>query len=147
MENRSTQIKLTGWKAVVAIAAILAFGVFRLGMQNASLQTEGLEVIKQWLVAETVRDVLPDMEAAMQAPRQNTDSLAAMADSLDEANFSILSVKRHGSGDEIVARVEYRQRGKPPTQHVRYFRMNYSMATGWRVEWETSRWSYYLAAF
>jgi hypothetical protein len=145
MTNKTGEIKLTGWGAVGALVAIAAFGMFKLGMQNQSLQEEGVERIQQWLVAESARSTLPEMEAAMQAG--NADALEELADGLREDEYMILSVTRHGSGDELVARVEYQRMGDSSSRQHRYFRMTHSMVTGWRVERETSRLSYYLAAF
>ena len=72
-----------------------------------------------------------------------------MVDSLQEENIEVVSVTRRGVDNNIVARVEVSYKGKAPSEgmNVRYLRMNYSMVTGWRVERETSKWSYYLASF
>ncbi len=145
MDNKTGEIKLTGWGAVAALVAIAAFGWFKLSAQNQSLQEEGVERLQQWLVAEAARETLPGMEQALQAGDQ--DAVQAMADIMQEDSFMILSVTRHGTGDEIVARVEYQRMGDSSTRQQRYFRMTHSMVTGWRVEREASRWSYYLAAF
>ena len=142
-------VKLTGWKAIVAIFAAVGFLVFKFNMQTAALQTEGVEEIREWLQLESARAVIPDMEKAIEAPNQNAEYLAQMADDLQEENFEVVSVTRRGVDKNIIVRVEVNYKGEIPSDgmNVRYLRMNYSMVTGWRVERETSKWNYYLASF
>ena len=143
------EMKLTGWKAIVASVVVIGFLGFKFNMQTESLQTEGVEEIKNWLQMESTRAALPDMQKAVEAPRQNEEYLAQMVDNLQEDNIEVVSVTRRGVDKNIVARVEVKYKGETSLEgmNVRYLRMNYSMVTGWRVERETSKWSYYLASF
>jgi hypothetical protein len=142
-------IKLKGWQAVVAIIAIIAFVVLRLNVQTEALASEGVKEVQRWLLLESARAVLPDMEKVMESPQENSEYLERMAHDLQQESFQVLSVTRHGVGDQIVARVEVRHNGSatPGQVDVRYLKMTYSMVTGWRVQREASEWSYYLAAF
>ncbi|HEX6996603.1 MAG TPA: hypothetical protein VF322_00570 [Gammaproteobacteria bacterium] len=139
--------KLSGWKAIVAFGALGAFALIRFNMQSAALQADGVAEIKRWLVSETMRNSLADMRDA--AESGNLDYLEQAAANLAEENFDIVSVTRHGLGDRIVARLDYRYKGEAPRAEprVRYLRMTYSLATGWRVQSETTKLNYYLAAF
>lgn len=142
-------VKLTGWKAIVAIVAVIGFLGFKFNMQTEALQTEGVEEISKWLQLESARAVIPDMEKAIENPRQNEEYLAQMVDDLQEENFEVVSVTRRGVDKNIIARVEVSYKGEVPSDgmNIRYLRMNYSMVAGWRVERETSKWNYYLASF
>ena len=143
------KIKLTGWKAVIVIVAVIGFVIFKLNVQTKALQTEGVEEVKRWLLLESARAALPDMRKALENPAENTGYLEKMAKDLQLENFEIVSVTRHGVGERIVARVEVRYKGESVSEGmgVRYFRMKYSTVTGWRVIHETTKLNYYLAAF
>jgi len=108
------------------------------------METQGVEKIEQWLSLKTARAILPEMEEAMKNPEANQERLEEMANNLQAENFEVVSVKRHGFGDDIVACVEARVNGEPRTY---YLRMEHSLTFGWRVEMETTQVSYYLALF
>ncbi len=140
--------KLTGWKAVLTIVAVVAFAAIRYNMQSAALQAEGIDEVRHWLALEAVRVALPGLEQAA-AGTASEAYLAQVASDLDEDSFDVISVVRHGMGERIVARVEYRHLNRSPADatEVRYLRMSYSLATGWRIQSETTKLNYYLAAF
>lgn len=138
------KIQLTGWHAIVALILLVAFVAVRYTMQSGALETQGVEQVQRWLADEATRSALPEMQQAVAAG----DAAAAerMAGDLESDRFEILSVTRHGLGEQIVARVAYRHASRPEAgTRVRYLRMSYSLAAGWRVGAETSRLSYYLA--
>lgn len=143
------EIKLTGPKAIVAVLAVIGFLVFKFNVQTEALQTEGVDEIKKWLQLESVRAVLPDMEKAVEAPRQNAEYLEQVVNDLQEENIEVVSVTRRGVEERIIARVEVKYKGETPPdgKNIRYLKMKYSMVSGWRVERETSKWNYYLASF
>ena len=143
------EIKLSGWKAIAASIVVIGFLGFKFNMQTESLQTEGVEEIKKWLQMESTRAALPDLQKAVEAPKQNEEYLMQMINNLQKDNIEVVSVTRRGVDKNIVARVEVKYKGEsqPDRMNVRYYRMNYSMITGWRVERETSKWNYYLASF
>ena len=62
------EIKLTGWKAIVASVVVIGFLGFKFNMQTESLQTEGIDEIKKWLQMESTRAVLPDMQKLWKRP-------------------------------------------------------------------------------
>lgn len=143
------KFKLTGWNAIIALVAVVGFAVFRFESQSKALESQGVEQVKNWLLAESTRAVLPSMEKAMKDPESNKNYLADVSKNLRKENFEIVSVTRHGLGSSIVARVEVRYKGQSPSDgmNVRYLRMKYSMVTGWIVIREASKWDYYLAVF
>ncbi len=137
------ELKLTGWKAIVAILLIVGWGVFRYTTQSKAMETQGVEAIKSWLLFESARAVLPEMEKAMNNPEENSQFLKESANALQRDNFEIISVTRHGVGNRVVARVELRYRDGVP--ETRYLRMSYSTVTGWQVGLETTQMAYFLA--
>lgn len=142
------EIKFTGMKAVAVIAVIIVFLMAKLTMSNEALQNEGVQAIEQWLLMESARQAIPDMEKAMEHMNENAEYLEQMANDLQQSNFEIISVTRHGFSEKIVVRAEIRFKGEEQTEdiNVRYFKMSYSMVTGWRGIRESSKWNYYLAA-
>ncbi|MEJ2421108.1 MAG: hypothetical protein P8018_05150 [Acidobacteriota bacterium] len=143
------KFKLKGWGAVLVLVLVASFVLFRFETQSKALESQGVQKVKNWLVAESMRAALPGMKKAMDNPEANKDYLSNTAKNLQEANFEIVSVTRHGMGSSIVARVEVRFKGKAPADgmNVRYLRIKYSMATGWIVVREASKWEYYWAVF
>ena len=143
------KLKLTGWNAVMAVIVMVGLVIFRFEIQSKTLESQGIQQVKNWLVAESTRVALPDMQKAMNDPGSNQDYLTNISEDLQSKNFKIVSITAHGSGSSIVARVEVRFKGKSPSDamNVRYLRMKYSMVTGWKVVREASKWDYYMAAF
>lgn len=140
--------KLTGWKAISALALLGGLAVVRYDMQTEALETEGVEEVERWLALEAARIALPDMTKAASAS-SGGQNLERLIDDLAADRFEIVSITRHGLGEEIVARVEYRHRTRSSAgdTEIRYLRMRHSLPTGWRVGSETTRLSYLLAAF
>ncbi len=138
------ELKLNGWKAGVVILAVIGWGAFRYTTQTKTMETQGVEVIQNWLQSESARALLPEMEKAMQNPSENQAFLEQSANDLQQENFVVSSIKRHGVGDRTVARVDVLFKGTPST---RYLKMTYSTITGWQVGLETTQWAYYLAGF
>ncbi|MBI1395091.1 MAG: hypothetical protein GC151_03850 [Betaproteobacteria bacterium] len=141
--------KLTGWKAIAALVVVIAFVAFRFGTRSSAMESQGVEQVRHWLVAESMRAALPRMQAAMDGRQGGDDYLTETAEDLQEKNFEIVSVTTHGLGSRVVARVEVRFKGQPPPdgRNVRYLTMTYSMVTGWIVEREATKWDYYMAVF
>lgn len=142
------KVKLTGRKAVVVIAVVLIVAGLRLSAGRATLPNDGADALRVWLHAEYVREGLPALEQAIQA----NDDAAAEAQTreiLARDRIVFGSLKARGSTSEVVVRVEIQvDGGAPPVgPNVRYFLMEHSMITGWRMVYETSAMSYYLKFF
>jgi hypothetical protein len=143
------EFKITGWKAIIGLVVVVAFVGFRVETQTRTLESQGVTKIRNWLMAESERAALPDMQKAMNGQAGGDKVLEDMAQKLQAQNFEIISVTSHGSGASIVARVKVRYKGGSHSDgmNVRYLRMQYSMVTGWRVAHEVSKWDYYMAVF
>lgn len=136
--------RLTGWKAVVALAGIAAFVGLRYQSRTSTLETEGREVLQLWLAAEYSREVLgsnPSTATADPAEQQ------AVADELlAQQNVAIHDIRARGRGDTVFVRAKVSVDGHEPRdgRRVRYFMMAHSMLTGWRFLRETTALRYYL---
>jgi hypothetical protein len=142
----STQIKLTGWKAVAVIVVIAAVIGFRMLTQSRTLQTEAVAAVKTELAADYARQLLPELQEATQAPDADSDGIERMVGTISVDNIEIVSISARGRGDDVVVRVEIEVQGQDPPdgERTRYFEMRHSSLTGWSVRHEVGKWSYYL---
>jgi hypothetical protein len=143
----SAQIKLTGGKAVAAIAAVIAVVAFQFIVRSSTLDTEAAAQIKLHLAADYARHHLPEIQRAAQSPSAaSVDEVTEMVATIDPENIDIVSISARGSGDDIVARVEVEVNGGDPPdgRRVHYFKMRYSSLTSWTVRHSTTALSYYL---
>ena len=133
-------VTLTGWKAVAAIVVVLGFVGFRMVTARRALDTEGRQVLEEWIAGELIRPILADSARALE--ERGEAVLAA-------SKVRIRSMSGHGSLDDLVVKVELEPSADlpPGTELVRYYRMEYSSITGWRHRGYASAVSYYLSIF
>ena len=137
------ELELKGWKAVAAGAVVLGLLGFRAASQTEAMSTQGVEALERHLMLEAARGTLPEIEAALADPATTEAEIRALADEFAEERFEVLDVTRSGLGDSPVAKVEIRDAGSGATR-VRYFRMEYGTATGWRVVREADALAFWL---
>lgn len=142
------EIKITGWKALVVLLAIVAFAVYRFQSARAALPTDGADELKLWLTSEYISEGLPALEQAIEA----NDS-AAVSDAVNQVlsrdRLTFRKIDARGLLDDMVVRVDILvDGGTPPVgSRVRYFRMHYSTITGWVMDHETTSVAYFLNFF
>jgi hypothetical protein len=148
VDSKNPELKVTGWKAIVVLIAIVAFALYRFQAARETLPTDGADEIKLWLTSEYISAGLPALEQAVDA----NDSIAvtAMANEIlsrDRVTFRTISAR--GALDDLVVKVDIRVDGGPPPvgDDTRYFRMHYSTVTGWIMDYETNAVAYYLNFF
>jgi len=140
MSADTRTVTLTGWKAVVVLAAMAAFAGYRMVSARDTLDTQGREELEMWIRAEVLTPILAD----------TTLGLAERGAQLVEASrVSIRSIAARGPLDDMVVKVELDPNPAYPagTELVRYYRMSYSTLTGWMYEHDSNVVSWYLAAF
>jgi hypothetical protein len=132
--------RASGWKAIVLIVVVLGAGAYRLASARSSLSSEGAEVLKDWVSTEYQRHYLAQTEWSDEEKAKYL---------LEVADIEFRSVSAKGSGDDIIVRVEIEPSPyhPPGAKTVRYFRMEHSLATGWRYRSDASAFSYYLKSF
>ncbi len=140
------RVELKGWKAVAALAVIVAVLAGKFLAERSTLESEAADELKFWLRAEYLAHGMQGFDPESMT-EQEAEARAEELLSLNEVVFT--SIKARGRGDDIVVKVEVQVAGKdPPTgDPVRYFKMSHSTVTGWRVRWETTALSYYLKLF
>ena len=135
-----TKFKLTGINAVFALLVVVGLAGFRFYSAASSIETAAAEELIFWLRGEYTGKYLADDPAADEA-------LAQQLLALEDIGFQEMSPRR--TTDDLVVRVKIDVDGAPPPfgDDVRYFRMEYSQLTQWRLQRETTKWSYYLKLF
>jgi len=140
------KLELKGWKAIAALAIIVVIVVANFRAERSTLESEAADELKFWLRGEYVSSGLHGVD-----PDQMTDEeLQAKGEELLKlSEIEFTSIKARGRGDDIVVKVEVRVSGQEPPdgRPVRYFRMEHSVVTGWRVRHQTTALSYYLKLF
>jgi len=136
----SSTVKLTGWKAVVVLVAVVGFGVFRFLTARQELTGEGRGVLESWIAGELIRPRLSDRSMAVEEKEEAI---------LGASGVRIRSLKARSSLDDMVFRVELEPSPDypPGTELTRYYRMTYSTISGWRHRGPTSALGYHLALF
>jgi hypothetical protein len=135
-----TEFQLTGVKAVIAAMVVLGFLVFRFVSATSSFETDAAEELKFWLQGEYTGDYLAGSPAA-------DEEMAQKLLALENMRFPEMSAR--GMPDDLLVRVRIDVDGAPPPfgDEVRYFQMEFSQVTGWRLRRELTKLSYYLNLF
>ncbi len=134
------EFKLTGAKAIIAIIVVVAFVAFRYVSAASSIETDAASELKFWLRGEYSSRLMAENPEPTEETAQRALALA---------NIDFSEIHGRGTLDDMVVRVRIRVEGRPPPygNEVRYFRMEYSQLTKWRLRRETTKWSYYLNLF
>ncbi len=132
---------LTGWKAVAAIVVVAGFIGFRTVSARATLDTQGRAVLERYVAIRLQAGVLA---AGPAAPVPTEEEARAL---LQAGDVHIRSMRARGSGSRLVVRIELEPNPAFPvgTERVRYYRLTHSALTGWQVQAEVTRWSYWAA--
>jgi anti-sigma-K factor RskA len=142
------KIRVTGWKAIVVLLLAAAFVGYRYRAVQTTLETGAADELRFWLAAEYMAQGLPALEDAVErgdaaAAEEQAREIVAR----DRIEFTDMSAR--GAPDDLAVRVRIRVDGRPPPdgREVRYFRMQHSTVTGWRMRRETTKLGYYLTLF
>ncbi len=139
------KIKLTGWKALVALVVVAGFLGYRYYALHTTVATEAADELRFWLAAEYIAAGLPALEEAVESGDAVAAELQAQ-EILARERIEFTEISARGSADDVVVRVELLVDGRAPPvgKPVRFFRMKHSMVTGWRMQREVHAISYYL---
>lgn len=150
------EIKLNGVSAAVGALVAVGLVLFRSASMQTELETEALDELKAFLVAEyTSAQAGPLTEALQTGAPLDADEARLKANKiLEAANVEFSSVNARGfrearDGGDAVVKVGILVNGGPPPDGVstRYYRMRYGTLTGWRVGARTTAWAYRLKLF
>lgn len=149
-------IKLNGASAAVGGIALLAFLGFRMASMQTELETEALDELKAYLVAEYSRDNVAALSEALKSnqPVDRDQAQASVDAILAVHDITFPSVNARGmwdasDGGDAIVKVEIQVHGEAPPdgESTRYYRMRYRPLSGWRVGSRVSVWSYRLKLF
>ena len=131
------QIKLTGAKAVVAFLLVAAFMGYRYLNATSTIESDAAEELKFWLQGQYASRLMAESP-------QPTEETARRALALDNIQFS--EINGRGTPSDMIVRVRILVNGSPPPdgRPVRYFRMEYSQLTKWKLVRETTGLAYNL---
>ena len=134
------QIKLTGAKAVVAILLVAAFMGYRYLNATSTIESDAAEELKFWLQGQYASRLMAESP-------EPTEETARRALALDNIQFS--EINGRGTPSDMIVRVRILVNGSPPPdgRPVRYFRMEYSQLTKWKLVRETTGLAYNLNFF
>jgi len=142
------KIRVTGWKAIAVLVIVAAFVGFRYNAMRSTVATEAADELRFWLAAEYMSMGLPALEQAIESGDAAAAELQAREIvARDRIEFPSLTAR--GAPDDVVVRAEILVDGDTPPdgQSVRYFLMEHSTVTGWRMRREVTAVSYYLRFF
>lgn len=149
-------IKLNGPGAIVGILALAAFFTYRMTSMQAELETEALDELKAYLVAEYTSDGVAALSETLRSDQPlNRDQVQADAEAIVVAqDITFRSAQARGMRDasddgDAIVKVEIRVNGAAPPdgESTRYYRMRYRTLSGWTVRGRASAWSYRLKLF
>ena len=133
------EIKLTGWKGLLAALVVLGFLGFRYVTAVQALDTDGRDAIRAWLASEYQRYHLARTDLG-------DEDKAALLLKSERINF--VSLDARGRPERMAVRVEIEPNAAHPpgTPYVRYFNLEYSIAVGWRHKGNISAMQYHLTS-
>lgn len=138
------RIRLTGFKAVLALIVVAGVIGFRFVTAHRALSDDATKILALQIQSEYARGYLKGLTADNITPEM-VDSITA----LQRVTFP--KIRARGSLDNAIVRAEVLIDGAPPPdgRSVRYFRMRYSSVLGWRLKSgrEPTALQYYLAMF
>lgn len=139
------QLKLKGWSAIPVILVVLGFLGYRYFTIKTTLASEATDELRLRLQGEYASLLLQDLDPA-DLSRTGVDR--RVQDLLDLEEIEFISVSSRGT-DPVIVRVEIRVKGKTPPDGdtTRYYEMEHSMLTGWRVKREVGAFRYYTRLF
>ena len=130
--------RLTGWKAVALVVALVAFAAFRFTRARSAMDGQGREALESWIVGELQRPLLAD----------TTLTLAEKGEAvLRVSSVTLRRLDARGPLNDVMVRVELEPNPAFPPDFalLRYYRMRYSSLTGWSYKGPGSALSFWLA--
>jgi hypothetical protein len=141
-----TRVELTGWKAMAALAIVLAFSGYRIVSRFQTVPENGKQELRAWLIKDYTGRGPKDLA------RRVADYRAGLPDKPADLpavapNVGFTSLSAHGSRDIMIVRCEISVdgAGPPDGQMLRYLFLTTRPGGGWMVLSESDSYTYYLA--
>lgn len=137
------KFQFKGIAAVLVIVAVIGFAAFSTRVARSDLDTGAATEVTRILASEYARTEMRSIADAGELSKEALESLLATQ------NVELASIKARGRPEHMIVRVNVQVNGAAPPdgRAVRYFQMTHSLATGWRVDRETTAFSYYTKLF
>ena len=134
------EFEVKGWKAVAILAAIVLFSGYTFISAKRSLDTDGKQVVKDWIISEYQRYHLARTDIS---DEERAELL------LQSRDLEIKSMSARGNLDSMIVRVEIEPNAAHPDNmdYVQYYKLRYSKLTGWEHVFNVGPFSYYTAFF
>ncbi|MEX0323749.1 MAG: hypothetical protein AB3N63_16425 [Puniceicoccaceae bacterium] len=146
------EIKLTGWKAIVVLVAIIGLVGYRfISQKDLTDDVDLMRKIEMELQTLYVPDQVDQMKAAQEAG--DMKKLEELAKAVTTTKLTVLSVKASqpmfdfSSPRDVVLKVTYtlEDASTAPVEHTNFYLFEHSYVTGnWRYRYESSSIGYYL---
>ena len=133
------EIKLTGWKGLIAALVVVGFLGFRYVTAVQALDTDGRKAISEWVASEYQRYHLARVDIS-------DEEKAALL--LKTQSVTLVSLEARGRPERMAVRVEIAPNAAHPpgTPYVRYFNLEYSITAGWRHKGDITALQYHLTS-
>ena len=135
-------VKLRGWKAIAAVAVLLAAGGGRLLLPAAAVDEKAAEPIREWLRNELGGELgqdLADLGSSAVTVAQS-QKLLEQASAIDLIEIVKLKGRRAGR-DRMIVRAEFRP-GPEAALETIYLEMRTRTIGRWEVRRETGVWKW-----
>ena len=145
-EKDGLTITVVGKPAVAILALIAVFFLWRLAVTRDSVPPEVEAHVRQELVAEYSRALLPELQKGVEEKDDGRlGKTVAQITSLED-RISFVSLKSRGGRSRMVVRAEIQVDGHAPPvgKPVRYYRFHYSPLLGYVYQMETFALEYYV---
>jgi hypothetical protein len=141
-----TRIELTGWKAIVVAALILAVGGVRIMMRFQTVPEEGKGALREWLVKDYTGRGPKDLARFVADYRAGVPVQPPEVPAVDP-RVEFTAIAAHGSSDTMIVRCEISVDGggPPDGMPVRFLFLTTKPGGGWMVLSESDSFNYYTA--
>ena len=139
------KIPIKGWAALPVALALMGFLVYRMLTIQSTLASEASEELRFWLRAQYAREALGEIDVEKLDKRQVDPKVQRI---LDARKVEVISIRARGT-DPIYVKIRIQVDGREPPdgRSTRYYIMEHSSVSGWRVRREISALAYYLHIF
>jgi len=142
------KIKVHGWAGIVILSAFAVLYVLWQCAMRATVDTEAVEALKPWIAGQFMNSALREAGGRPLKELSPQERKALGRKMMAAKKVEIRSIQARSAGEnDIVVRVEALIDGMPPPdgKTIHYYRMHYSVLTGWSFDQEVGPLLYWLA--
>jgi hypothetical protein len=136
------RVELGGWKALAAIAAVLAVFGLRIYLRVQTVDDAGREAVRARLVKEYHSETAEQLKRKLEL---SNGGVPTPAEDPKIPDVQITAIAGHGTAHRMIVRAEITVDGGPPPdgRETRYFVLSCCIEdVGWYVPYESNEYSY-----